>query len=120
MADRSVDDVDTIPIAVGTIGVHSQSFFPTISDLNDGSDHHTTAHPPTPHDAYTAKMTATALPVTTDPVAAHAKFQAFLELWEAEQSHFRSSVLFSETTFAQAKGAINSRLTAFTLPNLTR
>jgi len=118
--DRSVNDVDTIPIAVSTVGLHTQGFFPTIGDLNDGSDHDATAHPATSHGPRTEKTTIAALPVTTDPVTAHTKFQAFLELWEAEQSHFRSSVLFSETTFAQAKGEVNSRLADFTLPNLTR
>lgn len=46
-----------------------------------------------------------ALPPTTDPATAHARFQVFLAAWAEEQSHFRSPALFSESTFAQAKGA---------------
>lgn len=33
-----------------------------------------------------------------------AKLRSFLESWQDEELSFRSSILFSETTFAQAKG----------------
>lgn len=103
--DRSANDIDTIPIATSNIGVHRQGFFPTICNLEGGSDHDP-APCPTLAPGTSALKTTAALQVTTDPMTAHAKFQAFLEMWEDEQTHFRSSVLFSETTFAQAKGAV--------------
>lgn len=34
-----------------------------------------------------------------------AKLRSFLKSWQDEELNFRSSILFSETTFAQAKGA---------------
>ncbi|GMF52470.1 unnamed protein product [Phytophthora fragariaefolia] len=44
----------------------------------------------------------------TDSAALHMKLQALLEMWGEEQLGFRSSALFCETMFRQAKGAYNS------------
>lgn len=41
----------------------------------------------------------------TDSAAMHLKLQALLEMWSDEQLGFRSSALFCETAFKQAKGA---------------
>ncbi|KAE9124898.1 hypothetical protein PF010_g5836 [Phytophthora fragariae] len=45
----------------------------------------------------------------TDSAALHLKLQALLEMWGEEQLGFRSSALFCETTFRQAK-ALASRM----------
>lgn len=94
--DKSANDIDTHSNSVSYLSPQYQGIFTVVDDQEEEIE------PMTPKSNSTARMTA--LPASTDPVVAHAKFQAFLDMWEEEQPHFRSSVLFSETTFTQAKG----------------